>query len=105
MGDLFVLEGHTPIPVTETDTPRWARMIEDSESRRVAKTTVGDADVSTVFLGIDYNWTGKGPPLVFETMIFGGNYDQETWRWSTWNEAEAGHTRIVAALTEGRNPE
>jgi len=26
-------------------------------------------------------------------MIFGGQYDQEMWRYTTWNEAEEGHKK------------
>jgi hypothetical protein len=46
--------------------------------------------VSTVFLGLNHNF-GNGPPMLFETMIFGGRFDQEQWRYSTWEEAEKGH--------------
>jgi hypothetical protein len=52
--------------------------------------------VSTVFLGLDHQW-GDGPPLVFETMIFGGEHDQYQERYSTWDEAEAGHKQGVRA--------
>lgn len=66
---------------------------------RVARTTVGESDVSTVFLGLDHNW-GDGRPLIFETMVFGGKYDQECERYSTEAEAVAGHARWVATVSE-----
>lgn len=31
----------------------------------------------------------------FETMIFGGEHDQYQERYSTWDEAEAGHKRAI----------
>jgi hypothetical protein len=37
-------------------------------------------------------------------MIFGGEYDNDMWRYTTWNEAKAGHERIVNCLKEGINP-
>ena len=43
----------------------WSR-----EYRRVAQNYVGDVHVSTVFLPIDHGW-GEGPPVLFETMVFG----------------------------------
>jgi hypothetical protein len=51
--------------------------------------------ISTVFLGIDHNHLRQGPPILFETMIFGGPYDQYMDRYCTWAEAEAGHARAV----------
>lgn len=54
----------------------------------------GGAYVSTVFLGLDHRF-GQGEPLVFETMVFGGPLDQEQERYSTWDEAEAGHKAMV----------
>ena len=59
----------------EVDLMTWAEFFEDNNNRRVAKDTIGDATISTVFLGIDHNF-GEGEPLLFETMIFGGQHDQ-----------------------------
>lgn len=70
-------------------------------SRRVAKTAVGDAEVSTVFLGLDHSFAGS-TPILFETMVLGGEHDGEQWRYATWAEAEAGHARIVAIVTDKR---
>lgn len=68
--------------------------------RRVAFTVVdGDCEVSTVFLGIDHRFTAEeGPPVLFETMVFGGSLDQEQERYCIWAEAEAGHTAMVARI-------
>jgi hypothetical protein len=79
----------------------------DESYKRVARTEVSNCVVSTVWLGIDHNF-GDGPPLIFETMIFGeGNnapYEDWCWRYSTLEEAEVAHEAIVAALREGREP-
>ena len=74
----------------------WALGFERAD-RVVGKTTIGDAEVSTVFLGMDHRF-GEGPPLLFETMIFGGEHDEEMWRYSTWDEAKAGHSHVVSLL-------
>ena len=53
--------------------------------------------ISTVFLGLDHAW-GDGPPLLFETMIFGGSHDQYQERYSSKKEALAGHKQAVAMV-------
>lgn len=72
--------------------------------RRVGEDDVDGQRVSTVFLALDHNWSG-GEPLLFETMIFGGPYDGYMERYSTYEQAKAGHERIVNCLKEGVNPE
>lgn len=78
---------------------RWAQLFEDIEGRRIAETLVpmpggSEARVSTVWLGIDHNFAGEGPPLIFETMAF---FDNEVYndsfcaRTSTREEAERMH--------------
>lgn len=53
--------------------------------------------VSTVFLGLNHAYFG-GPPMIFETMIFGGPMDEYMDRYSTEEEAVAGHAFAVQAL-------
>lgn len=70
--------------------------------KRVAKSIIDeDCNVSTVFLHIDHAYTSDSPPILFETMVFGGRYDQYQERYSTWEEAEAGHQRVVEAVLDG----
>lgn len=71
--------------------------------RNVAKTDAyhpirGKAHVSTVFLGLDHGFD-DGDPVLFETMIFGGEHDREMWRYCTWAEAVEGHERAVRLVT------
>jgi len=56
--------------------------------------------VSTVFLGLDHRGLSKGPPLVFETMTFEMTMDgdEEQWRYSSWDDAMAGHAATVARV-------
>lgn len=92
--DKFILEGHDAVPTN--DVRVWARMYESAD-RVVAQDQIGDIKISTVFLGLDHNF-GDGAPLLFETMIFGGVHDQYQDRYSTWQEAEAGHKKAVAMV-------
>jgi hypothetical protein len=86
-------------PQLEPDLLRWAAWSEGAP-RRVARSTVGEAKVSTVFLGVDHAF-GSGPPILFQTVIFNGPHDEAQWRYHTRAEAEAGHQAVVDALTSG----
>lgn len=69
----------------------WAEWFESNPAARIiAKTRVAESDVSTVFLGIDHSF-GDGPPILFETMVFGGPLNQEQERYCTLKEAKDGH--------------
>lgn len=100
--DKFILDGHTPIPA---DLQEWAKWYETNrDTRRVGRTEISEGvSVSTVFLALDHSF-GDGPPVLFETMIFGGPHDDGCWRYCTWEEAEAGHARVVKALQDGVDP-
>ena len=90
----YILEGKRVVECH--DLVEWARRFGDSEARRVAEDHLSlNVYVSTVFLGLDHGFQ-DGPPLLFETMVFGGPLDQAQWRYSTWEEAEAGHAEAVA---------
>jgi hypothetical protein len=80
----------------EASLLEWAKWFEEISNRLVGYTQVtSEISVSTVFLGIDHRWHDDGPPLLFETMIFGGPLDKKMWRYSSWDDAEAGHAAAV----------
>lgn len=87
MTDKYILEGKEPKPVE--DLMEWAKWFEKA-NRVVEQTKVDDVKVSTVFLGMDHSFF-DGPPILFETMIFGGPEDGYQERYSTWDEAVKGH--------------
>jgi len=58
-----------------------------------------EVKVSTVWLGLDHGFPWiKQPPVIFETMIFGGTWDHRMWRYCTHLEAIAGHADAVALV-------
>jgi hypothetical protein len=83
----YILKDKVPIPIE--DIREWARQFDDDQ-RLVQRDEYGDITVSTVFLGIDHSF-GEGRPLLFETMIFGGEHDGYQTRCSTWDEAVEQH--------------
>ena len=64
------------------------------KNRIINQDQVGSSFVSTVFLFIDHNF-GDGPPLLFETMVFGGKMDGYQIRCSTWEQAVIQHRRTL----------
>ena len=100
MSDHYILDGHEAV---KADLMTWAKWFETTKDRHVARETIGDVDISTVFLGLDHSFD-QGPPLLFETMIFGGALDQEQDRCTTWEEAEAMHATMCGRVrAEGAN--
>ena len=93
MNDKFVLDDQGN-PVLEPDLMKWSKWFEQSEKRVLARDDLGNIRVSTVFLGLDHSF-GSGPPLLWETMIFGGKHDDYQKRYSTRDEALAGHRHAV----------
>ena len=90
-------------PIEEKDLETWAKWLEETfrdNGRVVKQEHIGDCMVSTVFLGLDHNW-GDGPPVLWETMIFGGRLDQRQTRCAGSREqAEAMHQRMVKLVKE-----
>lgn len=85
-------------PVAVDDVLVWAEWMEGPAERwRMALTQVGECRVSTVFLGLDHRW-GEGPPILFETMVFGGLLDGEVERYATLAEAMAGHESLASKV-------
>lgn len=80
--------------VRTVDAEAWGRWFSTAD-RRIALTEVGEATVSTVFLGLDHRYGSDGPPLIFETMIFSGPLDEYQARYSTLEQAKAGHEVAV----------
>ncbi len=71
----------------------WADAFEHAE-RRIGRDQIGKLGVSTVWLGLDHNF-GGGPPLIFETMIFGLSDDEYQERYPTLEDAQEGHQRAI----------
>lgn len=85
---------------TPTDMITWAKSFEKTD-RIVQRTEINDKYlVSTVFLGLNHRF-GKGPPLLYETMVFpmksgkveSGELDMA--RYATRQGALIGHRRMV----------
>ena len=88
-------------PVLCDDALLWDDFMINIGGRRVAVSSNDrlGITVSTTFLGIDHNFSGKGDPILFETMVLtmiGENcLDSFTRRYCTWEEAVEGHDYTI----------
>ncbi len=95
---LYILENQVPVPID--NILQWGQWMEDPNNKRVALTEINQLRVSTVFLGVDSQFT-EGQPVLFETMVFKGeqlDWEYDGARYRTWEEAKAGHEAIVELI-------
>ncbi len=83
-------------PEVAHDLLAWARWMETAE-RHVALDVIGDVRVSTVFLGLDHAFGGP-VPVLWETMIFGGEHDGYCDRYVSRDDALVGHATAVRMI-------
>ena len=107
MSKHYVLDGHQV--KEEPDLITWAKWFESADSIRIVKKTDIDDGcrlirVSTVFLGLDHSFSDDADPILFETMVFGGEHDQSCQHYGTWDEAAAGHDDWIKRLMDGGLP-
>lgn len=86
--------------INEANLLFWGAWFEYA-NRHARKDDVGPFWISTVFLGIDHGWDEGSAPVVFETMAFDWTGDSSELdfafkRYSSWDEAVAGHEAAVA---------
>jgi len=109
----YILQGHKAVHVD-----RETYLKTEEQDCTVAKSNIGDYLISTVFLGLDHQWHAHGPPLLFETMVFGKaakfsseigartdllNERQE--RCTTWEQAEEMHEKMCEEVRREINKE
>lgn len=100
--DTFYILDHENRPVS-VDIHIWADWALRNP-RTVEVTRVGGLVVSTVFLGVDHRHPMiKGPPILFETMVFDRNDHIECNRYVSWDDALTGHHATVRRLTGWMN--
>jgi hypothetical protein len=103
-GVLYTLaaDGRTAQPARGAAWAAWYMTAE----RRVRLTRVGDAVLSTVFLGIDLHF-GLGRLELWETTVFKLTGVEVAGRYATYDDAVRGHGQCVHAqvLATGAAPE
>lgn len=96
-----------PLTPAEAD-----RLLGNFDYKVVAQTEVGPYFVSTVWLGVDHNWWGRGPKILFETAVFLAEafyadrsdpdrapmLEFDMRRYATEEEAQQGHDETVTLI-------
>ena len=95
--DKYILDEYHQVKPAD-DFLKWAEWFENRENRIVRQDEENGVRVSTVFLGIDHNWSGEGPPVLFETMVFGGPTNEDTYRCCTWDQAIEQHRKVALSV-------
>lgn len=97
----YILQNGKARPATIQEANQ---QLADINTRRIDHTTItNDCLVSTIFLVLDHNM-GQGPPILFETLVFGGQYDGTMFRSSALGQAKKIHWEIVDNLRAGQPP-
>lgn len=86
--------------VTTSDPDVWGMWFQGPNNRRVGSDTFGGVEVSTVFLGLGHSFDGW-PPVLWETMVFGGELDGEMRRYTSSEDALIGHKEMCKLVQEG----
>ena len=101
MNDNYILD-KTGNPLPEHDLETWGKWMQTAD-RTVEETMVEKVLISTVFLGIDHNLSDvTSTPILFETMVFGGELDRETNRYVSRIQAVDGHAAMVNCVKQSR---
>jgi hypothetical protein len=91
-------------PKEVRDVVMWGKWFETADRRVAADMDEGEGAlrvcVSTVFLGLNHNFDEDGPPILWETMVFGGIYNDYQERYASLAAALEGHQRICRMVSE-----
>jgi hypothetical protein len=103
--------GEGKVPIDCDEVMEWALWFEAAKDERVVgRTGVGMFEVSTVFLGLCHSFSSEGPPILFETMVFYAERNEEGrkpearefehlfWRGVSWEDAAWNHLETVRIL-------
>jgi hypothetical protein len=89
-------------PIAAASITEAAKWLDENLERKVVKQDyVDDVWVSTVFLGLDHAWPKDDvTPVLWETMIFGGEHDQYQDRYTSHEDALEGHKKALTLITK-----
>jgi hypothetical protein len=101
--DKYILDKDGNV-VAESNLLKWAKWMETCREARVIKQEwIDNVRVSTVFLGLDHRFTGAGPPILWETMLFSNRADFSGRMWrcpGTREQAEAQHQEVIQLIRD-----
>lgn len=95
-GQFYILDREKKEAVL-VDITTWSKWLETAD-RTLKITDMSKIIVSTVFLGMEYDYTQGDDLLLFGTLVLGGTMDGYLVRYATWDEAIEGHHEVVGAV-------
>ena len=92
---------NNPIPCSSVvDYEQWFLKHGTSVAQTKFKDTKNiSIYVSTVFLGLDHSHNST-VPILWETMVFGGPFDQQSVQYSSFKDALKGHNIVVDGIMD-----
>lgn len=100
LGYFKLNDAKMPIACEIEEYHQWIKKHpKEMDARRVADDMVNGSRVSTVFLGLDHSYHGN-VPVLWETMVFGGKLDLEQERYTSHEDAVAGHKAMMNRVAE-----
>jgi hypothetical protein len=90
-------------PIMAASVIEAAKWLEKNpEKKAVKQEHVGDIYVSTVFLALDHSlpWDADKTPVLWETIIFGGEHDQYQERYTSYEDALEGHKKALELVNK-----
>ena len=85
-------EENKPVKSSISIAGEW--LDKNLKRKAVKQEYIGDVYVSTVFLGLDHSFKSD-KPVLWETMIFGGDHDQYQERYTSYEDAFEGHQKAL----------
>ncbi len=93
MMDWYLLgEDKTPVKTTYEEI---VRLGAKPNGLPIEKTQIDNIFISSVFLGFDHSFCEGEPPILFETMIFGGEFDGYQTRYTSYDDCVKGHQKAI----------
>jgi hypothetical protein len=96
--NLYLLDkNNEPVPIEDMITwvTGYSRM-----DRVVGRDQIDRITISTVFLGLDHNYSGVGGPVLWETMVFGGCMNGDMHRYRSHADAVSGHREVLSMVLD-----
>lgn len=102
MFDYYILDENNK-PVLEPDDEKSFKWRSDYLHKIVSRTSFPSGTrISTVFLCLDHGWE-SGPPVLWETMVFGGEFSNDQERYTSHDDAVKGHIEWVKKVLKSEN--
>jgi len=101
MGNFMYYKLDDKYNVVPCSMEEWTVYFE-GKHRLLKNTTIKDVVISTIFLGI--NTSGNKKPFLFESMVFGDSDGDYIEKYTSYDEAIAGHNALVSKMKEKHYP-